>query len=70
MLSVLATVGGLWVTMRISKWLNLNQSSVAKRKEDMDQHQAPKSFEDIGGCDDAKEAIREIIDYIRNPGPY
>ena len=41
-----------------------------KKKEDMDNKQIPKSFEDIGGCDEAKDAIREIIDYIRNPQPY
>lgn len=26
-----------------------------------------KTFADIGGCDKAKEAIREIIDFIRDP---
>ena len=25
------------------------------------------SFNDIGGCEKAKEAIREIIDFVRNP---
>ena len=26
-----------------------------------------KSFEDIGGCEKAKEAVKEIIDYISHP---
>jgi cell division protease FtsH len=29
-----------------------------------------KSFEDIGGCDKAKTAIKELIDFIQNPEEY
>ena len=28
------------------------------------------TFEDVGGCRKAKDAIAEIIDYIKNPEPY
>jgi len=42
----------------------------AKKKQDLDHTQISKTFEDIGGCEKAKEAIREIIDYIRHPEQY
>ena len=29
----------------------------AKHKSQLDERQKPKTFQDIGGCDDAKEAI-------------
>ena len=41
-----------------------------KKGEDLESKQKPKTFQDIGGCEKAKEAISEIIDYIRNPEEY
>ena len=38
-----------------------------KKKKDLDKRQVAKTFADIGGCDKAKEAIREIIDFIGDP---
>ena len=32
--------------------------------------QKEKTFDDIGGCEKAKTAINEIIDYIKNPEFY
>jgi len=28
------------------------------------------TFEDIGGCEQAKDAIKEVIDYISHPEVY
>ena len=41
-----------------------------KEKKDLDGSQTEKTFDDIGGCHQAKDAIREIIDYIKNPEIY
>ena len=29
-----------------------------------------KNFNDVGGCEKAKEAILEVIDYVKAPGDY
>jgi cell division protease FtsH len=36
----------------------------------LDDKQSDKTFDDIGGNTEVKEAIREIIDYIKNPSIY
>ena len=36
-----------------------------KQKKDLDSKQAVKTFQDVGGNNRAKEAILEIIDYIK-----
>jgi cell division protease FtsH len=38
-----------------------------KEKKDIENNQEVRKFEDVGGCRKAKEAISEIIDYIKNP---
>ena len=49
----------------------MNQTrSFVKNSNDLGEYTQNKTFDDIGGCDEAKEAITEIIDYIRNPGPF
>ena len=68
--ATLIALPSLWLTYKMFSMIQSQHTYDPKKKEDMDLKQIPKSFEDIGGCDDAKDAIREIIDYIRNPGPY
>lgn len=41
-----------------------------KERKDLDDSNNVKSFQDVGGCTQAKEAILEIIDYIKNPAIY
>lgn len=41
-----------------------------KQKKDLDTKQSNKTFEDVGGNVKAKEAILEIIDYIKRPEIY
>ena len=38
-----------------------------KTTDELEKRQAMKTFEDIGGCSQAKESILEVIDYIRDP---
>jgi ATP-dependent Zn protease len=38
-----------------------------KEKRDIQSKQSVKTLEDVGGCQDAKKAILEVIDYIQNP---
>jgi ATP-dependent Zn protease len=40
-----------------------------KEKKDL-ENQKERTFKDVGGCKKAKEAIIEIIDYIKNPEVY
>lgn len=45
-----------------------NQHSLKPKTTDgLEKRQAMKTFEDIGGCSQAKESILEVIDYIRDP---
>jgi ATP-dependent Zn protease len=39
----------------------------SKKKKDLDVRQKPKTFMDVGGCEEAIEAVKEIIEYINNP---
>mmetsp|Transcript_37526 Transcript_37526/g.36079 ORF Transcript_37526/g.36079 Transcript_37526/m.36079 type:complete len:149 (+) Transcript_37526:145-591(+) len=39
-------------------------------KQNKDIHQKERTFKDIGGCDEAKRALAEIIDYIKFPEDY
>jgi ATP-dependent Zn protease len=41
-----------------------------KQKKDMDSKQSNKTFQDVGGNQRAKEAILEIIDFIKRPQFY
>jgi ATP-dependent Zn protease len=38
-----------------------------KQNKDINDTQVAKTFQDVGGNNKAKEAIIEIIDYIKNP---
>jgi cell division protease FtsH len=49
------------------KTIKDQNSYSSKKKKDLDKKQVGKSFNDVGGCEQAKEAIREVIDFIRNP---
>lgn len=44
-------------------------SNKIKTKADA-ENQKLKNFSDVGGCEKAKEAIKEIIDYIKAPEDY
>lgn len=41
-----------------------------KEKKDIENNQQSCTFDDVGGCQKAKAAIAEIIDYIKNPEMY
>jgi ATP-dependent Zn protease len=41
-----------------------------KEKKEIDSTQNNRTFSDVGGCKKAKEAIGEIIDYIKHPEAY
>jgi ATP-dependent Zn protease len=45
-------------------------STNTKQAKDLEGKQEIKTFMDIGGCEKAKKAMREIIDYIRHPESY
>ena len=67
-----ASVGGIAFSF-VGYWLFKRYTytkSFVKKSEDLMRNQEKKTFEDIGGCHEAKEAIKEIIDYISNPTMY
>lgn len=39
----------------------------AKEKKDIQSKQTVKTLSDVGGCSKAKDAILEVIDFIKNP---
>ena len=41
-----------------------------KEKKDIDKKNKAKTFEDVGGCSKAVEALKEIIDFVKNPSVY
>ena len=53
----------------ISSLKNMNNYK-AKERTEMSKPQQELTFRDIGGCQKAKDAILEIIDYIKNPEEY
>lgn len=38
-----------------------------KQKKDLKNDEKGRTFQDVGGCSKAKDAILDIIDYIKNP---
>ena len=66
-------IGGcsLLMTALMIKTIRDQHSHHTKRHDtDPEKKQKGKSFEDIGGCEKAKEAVKQIIDYIRVPEQY
>ena len=57
----------LFLSYLMIKTIKDQNSFSSKKKKDLDKKQIGKTFSDVGGCEQAKEAIREIIDFIRNP---
>ena len=41
-----------------------------KQKKDIDSKTKDKTFQDVGGCNKAVDALKEIIDFIKNPALY
>jgi cell division protease FtsH len=50
--------------------MNMRDMHSFKGKEKKDLDQKERKFKDIGGCEDAKNKIAEIIDYINHPEVY
>jgi cell division protease FtsH len=46
-----------------------DQNSYTSKKQD-ENTDTGKSFKDVGGCDKAKKAIYDILDYLKRPEHY
>lgn len=68
--SMLGVGASLFLSYQLLKLIKDQNSFNSKKKQDLDERQKGKTFADIGGCEEAKEAIRDIIDYIRHPEHY
>jgi cell division protease FtsH len=56
-----------YVIYKLIQSMNNPNSFKAKQKKKPDEEANSKTFSDIGGCQKAKEAITEIIEYIKHP---
>ena len=56
-----------YVIYKLIHTLNNPNSFKAKQKKKGDEEINSKTFSDVGGNEKAKEAILEIIEYIKNP---
>jgi len=60
-------VSGYFYYKLYKSFVNRNQENLKKEYAKNENKQKINNFNDIGGCEQAKEAIREIIDFVRNP---
>ena len=56
-----------FILYKLIQSMNNPNSFKAKHKKKPDEEANYKTFSDIGGCQKAKEAITEIIEYIKHP---
>ena len=68
--SLIGSAISIYTMYKLFTFMRDQHSYNSKKKKDLDIKQVGKTFNDIGGCDKAKDAIKEIIDYINHPEHY
>ena len=68
---VIILVVGQWLSKKMMKSMGGNAMSFGKSNAKIyAETETGKTFADVAGQDEAKEALREIVDFLHNPGKY
>ena len=68
---VIILVVGQWLSKKMMKSVGGNAMSFGKSNAKIyAETETGKTFADVAGQDEAKEALREIVDFLHNPGKY
>ena len=68
---VLIIAGGLWLQKKMMKNMGGNMMSFGKSGAKIyAENETGKTFADVAGQDEAKEALTEIVDFLHNPNRY
>jgi cell division protease FtsH len=71
LLPIVAMVGLMWFLLRGMRGGQDGAMSFAKSKARIVPEGAPKTtFKDVAGCDEAKEELTEIVDFLKNPARF
>ncbi len=64
-------IGGLlWITRGIARSQSNAMSFGKSRARIADTRQVKTRFDDVAGCDEAKEDLVEVVDFLKNPRKY
>jgi cell division protease FtsH len=67
---ILMIVGLVWVFRSIARSQNTALSFGKSRARIADAKEVKTTFKDVAGCDEAKEDLEEIVDFLKNPRKY
>ncbi|HIX90945.1 MAG TPA: ATP-dependent zinc metalloprotease FtsH [Candidatus Agathobaculum pullicola] len=68
---ILIIVGGQWLSKKMMKSMGGNAMSFGKSGAKIyAETETGKTFADVAGQDEAKEALTEIVDFLHNPSKY
>ncbi|HRH93284.1 MAG TPA: ATP-dependent zinc metalloprotease FtsH [Candidatus Peribacteria bacterium] len=62
--------GAMWVFRSIARSQSTALSFGKSRARVADMKESKTTFKDVAGCDEAKEDLQEIVDFLKNPRKY
>ncbi len=67
---ILMIMGILWIFRSIARSQSNAMSFGKSRARIADAKQVKTTFRDVAGCDEAKEDLEEVVDFLKNPRKY